>query len=729
MMTFAALLLAQGWSALDAGGETVDVYRDRWGIPHVYAKTWAAAFRAEGRLEAEDRWEQMETFRRSGKGESAELKGAEGLANDRDRRRRGYTEAELRGMYEAGGERFRAILAAYTAGVNDWLKAERPGARPWSVTDCVAIGILMARRFGEAGDHELSVSKVLETIAKKVGEADARKMLDDLLRSSDPLAPTTLHDHEKDAPRGDRKGSFKGAPGMSDEAWAAYRSELDAVRASREALGLPTYFGSNAWVVSPGKSATGNAMLYGGPMMGFGAPSICDEIHLVSADGLNAAGMSFPGTPGVLIGWNAKIAWTTTSGGGDLVDVFTLELNPENTNEYRYKGGWKAFEIVDHEIKVKDAPAERLAVYRSAHGPLVGEPDRKNLRAHALRMSFWRNEQSTFEAVMDMNFAATLEDFRAAAAKVVTSHNFFCATSEGRVGFWFCGAFPKRAEGHDPRFPQKGDGSMDWIGRVEFKDWPSAVDPRHGFFANWNNKPAKAWEPSGYGKIFWGKKIIDVLDTDEKVTFERFREIARLTAYHAFLADYFVPHILEAAKGSEDPDVKRGAEILAAWDRQEVEGAAAPVILERWIRGALVRMFGKVVDPLMLASRDIQRYVVDPFLYALEGRPLRYDYAAGRDLQALVRDALKDAMKGGEASLAWKEPSVDFKGEIGKVKSKSGRGTYQMAVEMTPRGPRALTVCAPGQSERPASKHYRDQLELFSAWGYKPFVWDRAEMK
>ncbi|HEX7896146.1 MAG TPA: penicillin acylase family protein [Planctomycetota bacterium] len=728
MMMFAALLLAQGWSTVEAGGETVDVYRDRWGIPHVYAKTWAAAFRAEGRLEAEDRWTQMDAFRRAGKGEAAEIKGAEALANDRDRRRRGYTEAELRGMFEAGGPRFRAILGAYTAGVNDWLKG-RPGERAWTETDCVAIGILMARRFGEAGDYELTVARVYEQIAKKIGEADAKKVLDDLLRSSDPLAPTTLNDHLRDAaPPAEKKGSFR-APGMSDDAWAAYRAELDAALASREALGVPTYFGSNAWVVSPGKSATGNPMLYGGPMMGFGTPSICDEVHLVSADGLSVAGMSFPGVPGVMIGWNAKIAFTTTSGGGDLVDVFTLELNPENPEQYRYKGAWKDLEVVEHEIRVKDAPAEKLKVYRSVLGPLAGEPDRKNLRAHALRMSFWKREQSTFEAVMDMNFAATVDDFKAAAAKVVTSHNFFCATADGHVGFWFCGMFPRRAVGHDPRFPQKGDGSMDWTGLLEPAEWPSAVDPRHGFFANWNNKPARAWEPSGFGKIFWGKKIIDVLEGSEKVTFERFAEIARLTAYHAFLADYFVPHILEAAKGSDDPDVKRGAEILAAWDRQEVEGSPAPVILERWIRGALVRMFGKYVDPLMLASRDIQRYVVDPFLYALEGRALSYDYANGRDLKALVRDALKDAMKGGEASLAWKEPTIDFKGEIGKVKSKSGRGTYQVAVEMTPKGPRAVTVCAPGQSESPASKHHRDQLDLFSAWGYKPFVWDRAEMK
>ena len=270
---------------------------------------------------------------------------------------------------------------------------------------------------------------------------------------------------------------------------------------------------------------------------------------------------------------------------------------------------------------------------------------------------------------------------------------------------------------------------MDWIGLMEFKDAPRGLDPKHGFYANWNNKPARAWEPSGFGKVFWGKKIIDVLEEREKIGFERLLEIARLTAYHSFLADYFVPHILRAAKDAEDPDVKRAAEILAAWDRQEVEGSPAPVILERWLKGALARVFGEYVDPLLLSSKEIQRYLVDPLLYAFEGRPQRGAFAREKDLAKITRDALKDAMKGGEASLAWKEPTVDFKGEIGKVKSKAGRGTYQMAVKMTPDGPRALTLCAPGQSEDPASKHYRDQLELFTAWRYKPFIWKREDLK
>ncbi len=742
----AAILLAapaqDGWTSLRHGGETVEVYRDSWGIPHVFAKTPGAAFWAEGYTEAQDRLWQMETFRRGAKGESAELQGAAALPGDRDRVRRGYTEEELRRLFDSGSDRMREAVTAYAEGVNAWIErgkelppdyeklGEKP--RPWSVTDSMAIAVMMARRFGEAGDLELTVSRVFGHLAAKAGEADARKILADLLRPDDPSAPATLHDHLREKPAPPREKGFRRAPGMSEEAFAAWSAGREEALAAREALGVPTYSGSNAWVVAPARSKTGNAMLYGGPMMGFGTPAVCNEIHLV-AEGLNVAGMSFPGVPGVMIGWNDRVAWTTTSGGADLVDVYTLELNPENPEEYRYKGEWRKFEVIEREIRVRGGDPEKVRVVRSVHGPLAGEPDRKNLRAHAVRMSFWMKEHRTVEGVVDMNFARDAAEFARAAAKIATSHNFFCATADGRIGWWFCGAHPVRRKDHDPAFPQAGDGSMDWERIAPFEKWPQAVDPPHGFFGNWNNKAARAWPMAGLGKIFWGKKILDVLEAEPAISFDRFTEIARLTAYHGYLADYFTPVILEAAKGSEDPEVKRAVEILSKWDHMETEGAPGPALVERFVHAAARRLFADLVDPLLLASRDVQRYVVDPLLYTLEGgrrlASLQYDYGKGKDLKALVLDSLKEAMKGGEERLAWKEPSIDFKGQVGSVKSKRGRGTYQVAVEMTKGGPRAVTLSAPGQSERPDSKHYKDQIGLFEKWEYKPFVTGRGEMK
>jgi hypothetical protein len=186
-------------------------------------------------------------------------------------------------------------------------------------------------------------------------------------------------------------------------------------------------------------------------------------------------------------------------------------------------------------------------------------------------------------------------------------------------------------------------------------------------------------------------------------------------------------------RGEDDADVKRGAELLASWDHMEREGSPGPLLVERWVRAMMVRMFGHLVDPLMLADRKVHRFLIDPLLYALEGEgaivPLRYDYARGKDLKAMALEAFREAIKGGEEKLAWKEPSVDFRGEVGNVRSKKERGSCQMVVEMTPRGPRAATVAAPGQSERPDSRHYKDQVGLFEKWEYKPFVWRREEMK
>jgi len=731
-----------GWSRLRCGDEEVEVYRDSWGIPHVFARSVRAAFWAEGYTEAQDRLWQMETLRRGALGQAAEIRGRGALASDRGVLLHGYTEAELQKMFDSADARFRSILTAYTEGVNAYLRearslppeyekaGEKP--RPWKETDCVAIGVMMARRFGEAGDIEITVARVFEQLVRKVGEEDARKVIRDLLRDKDPAAPATLNDHQRGGPVPPGEKGFRSAPGMGDEAYAAWRAGLEEARGAREWLGLPVYSGSNAWVAGPRKSATGNPMLYGGPMMGFGTPAICNEIHL-AAEGLNVAGMSFPGVPGVMIGWNDRIAWTTTSGGADLVDVYTLELNPDHPEEYRYKGEWKKFEIVEREIRVRGAEPEKVRIRRSVHGPLAGEPDRKNLRAHALKMSFWMREHQTFEAVMDFNFARGVEDFGRGARKIVTSHNFFCAAADGRIGFWYCGAHPVRKAGHDVRFPQDGGGTMDWEGLLPFEKWPQSVDPACGFFANWNNKPARDWEPTEFGKVFWGKKIIDALEAEEKVSFERFAGIARLTAYHDFLADYFMPFILEAAKDSEEAEVRRAAEILAKWDHMEVEGVAGPLITERWVKGMAARLFGGLIDPMLLSSRETLKYVVNPLLYTLEGERslvrLNFDYAKGRDLRKMAHDALREAVRGGMENIAWKEPSVNFRGEVGSVKSKSGRGTYQVVVEVTPRGPRAVTLSAPGQSERPESPHYKDQVGLFGEWRYKPFIFTRDAMR
>src|SRR5262245_23244273 len=196
---FAILLVVgvdgEGWSVLKRGDAEIRVYRDSWGIPHIFAKTPQDAWWAQGYVECQDRFFQMDLFRRGSRGQGSELRGKEALASDRDRLRRGYTEEELRAMVASGGERFRAAVTAYTEGVNAWLGSGAPlppeyeslgeKPRPWSETDSLAIGVAMARRFGEAGDNELTVARVYGELSKKAGPEDAKKIMGDLLREKD----------------------------------------------------------------------------------------------------------------------------------------------------------------------------------------------------------------------------------------------------------------------------------------------------------------------------------------------------------------------------------------------------------------------------------------------------------------------------------------------------------------------------------------------------------------
>jgi len=730
LLVLPAFAGTDGWSKLETGTETVEVYRDGWGIPHVFAKSVEGAFWAEGFLEAEDRMWQLETFRRAAKGQLAEVQGEDAVKSDMERRRDGYTDAELQKMFDGSSERMRKIVTAYTAGVNAFLKQGRlppqyaeakHQPRAWHETDSLAIGVMMARRFGEAGDAELKIHQLYQVIEKKFGAEKATTILRDILRDNDPQAPATLNDHVRgDAPK-NGKGSFAPSPVRGD--FASLLRDEDEVRGYRESLGIPTYAGSNAWVVAPKKSASGRPILYGGPMMGFRTPSICDEIHLV-APGLNVAGMSFPGTPGVMIGWNEHIAFTTTSGGADLVDVYELEFN--EAGEYRHGEKWLRLESFEVEIRVAGREPRTQRVRRSKYGPLITEP--KDGKAYAKCMSFWMREQETFEAVMDFDFAVSVAEFAKAVPKVVTSHNWFAADREGHIGFWFAGAHPQRRKGHDPRFPQKGDGSMDWEGLVPFEKWPQSVDPPHGFFGNWNNKPARGWD-SPYGKIFWGKKILDVLEGTDKLTFEQCERLARDATYHDFLADYFRPHILAAARDEKDADLAKAVELLEKYDLVKRDGRPEPALVEKWVQEMARRVFADEFG-LAVGTRDIQRFIGDPLLYILEGNgALKYDFAAGVDLKAAAVASLREAMKGGLEKLAWKDETADFKSAGGKLKGSKGRGTFQMTVELGPDGPKATTLAPPGQSERADSPHHGDQAKLFEAWKYKGFVFRREEMK
>jgi len=505
---------AQDWSRLKVGDVEVLILRDEFGVPHLKSPNAYALFEAFGYVVAQDRLTQLELSRREARGELAEVFGPDMLPADIAARSESYTEDELARQFQSLKTEVKELIGAYTTGINRW-RAEAgkgdvlplesrsaPGGgtlpEPWRVTDCLAVMIAAGRRFGEFGGRELENLEELKRLGKE--EFDRRYPL------NDPSAPTTIASLSfKD--KTDVVEVF--SPGMVGAGLNPASTNAD--KRATDWVGLPKRLGSYAVLVAPQRSASGKAMLLGCPQMGMDGPQPGYEIDL-HGGGFDVAGMTFPGVPIVLIGRNADIAWTVTSGLSDNVDVFVEELNPEDPTRYLFQGKWLELEPRGEVFKIKGGGTHRETFYRSIHGPVFLQ---EQGRAFSRKRTFWKEELQALGAFLCINRARNLEDLEMAVKDVPLSYNLFCATATGEIGYWHTGVHRILPPGADPRLPLSGTGLEEWRGFIPQEWLPHRINPPGGLLVNWNNKPSRDW-PNGDNMPWVGRhrvaKITSVVD-------------------------------------------------------------------------------------------------------------------------------------------------------------------------------------------------------------------------
>jgi len=319
-----------------------------------------------------------------------------------------------------------------------------------------------------------------------------------------------------------------------------------------ESMGLPTKFGSNAWMVGPSKSATGNAMQLGGPQMGHSTPQIVHEVGLHGA-GIDAVGMMMPVMPTVLIGVSQHGAWTSTSGASDLMDTYIEVLNPANPYQYWYNGGWVDMEKRTERIYGPFKMTwEDRDVYRTIHGPIAAW-DIGNYLCFSIKTPYYMNELAAEEGWSHFQQAENLDDFQDALKAVDASHNFFWIDREGNVGYGHAGTFPIRPthgkDGRliDDRLPLWGTGEEEWIGLTGWDEMPKCFNPEEGFLANWNNKPSADWthKEADWGEVHGVQWIQEQLAMGGMISFENMNDINRDTGYAHFGGMHFLDMLLE----------------------------------------------------------------------------------------------------------------------------------------------------------------------------------------
>ncbi len=759
-------------TTLDVDGDQATIFRDDFGVPHIFAATNRGLFVAYGFAVAQDRLWQLELNRRAARGRLAELFGPSALASDRVVRTLGYTEAELDAQFSLLGPEEQDIFRAYRDGINRFLAevvvpdplhklpfefhALGITPAPWELRDSVAFGAFMTRRFGEIGGRHLQNQSLLDTLIARFGRAEGRAIFNDVRWINDPDAPVTVPVEEAIGERERRGVLRRSAASPPHEAEAAQpeagpedsfdREEAEA-KATWERLGVATKLGSYAWVVSPNKSTNGFAMLYGGPQMGFSAPEVLHEVQLTGGNRFNVIGMAFAGVPPVLIGRNARIAWTSTTATGGNVDTYVETVC--GVDRYLFKGVCTPMESRVETIMVRGAAPQLLPLRRTVHGPVIGDIGPV---AFSQKRAHWQREIESVRPFLTFDRARNLDEFEAAVKQIVTSHNFLYADQDGNIAYWQAGQVPIRPAGFDFRLPFPGDGRAEWPGGI--LPMPRSINPDQGFLANWNNKPSVDYNNADsqiFGKQF---RLLDLQDrlAESKISLADMRDIPKDIGRIGGLgreARFLLPYLLDALNDARPagPLTERAQEILKDWDGNIVVDAInstglqpGEVIFSTWLPHMIKETFGRALGTRVdEASSNMLLHVLDDALGDGSAVPPSRDYFGGRDPQVVIRLAFEKALTELQASLGpnpflWtrSRPTTEFNhpivGRVGSIPA-SNRATYAQIVVLSRPAISSENIFTLGQSGfiglvPPAAfelnPHFRDQLGTYGNFEYKP---------
>jgi penicillin amidase len=774
----------------------VSIVRDNYGVPHVFAETKEGLAFGTGYAIAQDRLWQADLYRRQAFGNLAEF-GLATIDQDYQTRMTGYSREELKEIFDNWvpinpEARLKKMTKAYVDGINYYISEAQeaygkgdlslmpleylPGViqpnglplKPFTIEDAVSIVVMMAWSFGGTGGNELQYAAALQALQAKYGSVTGMKIFNDLYPRNDPGAEVTIPAGEKHHPKWEHRWEYKHTfPSNIGEIYKKRDRVKKDLEELYKKLGLPTKFGSNAWVVAPNKSKTGNALLQGGPQMGLSIPQIVLEIGLHGA-GINAVGMMMPHMPSILIGVSEHGAWTSTTGSSDVIDTYIEVLNPKNPTQYWYNGQWLDMEVRTEHICDYSGTCEDKQIYRTIHGPVISSD---STYAYTIKLPYYKNELAGEEGWSLFQQARDIHEFQEAVKTIQPSHNFLWIDRPGNIGFWHAGTYPikptygKDGRVIDPRLPLWGTGEEEWVGLTGFEEMPKSINPKQGFLANWNNKPIANW-PYAESDYQWGegdrvKWIQGLLAASKSFSFEDMNRINMDTGYNHIPGMNFLSYLVEAAK----TDSTVPAEVvnyLEAWNHHynDVEPPTYPApnatyddpgltIFEAWYGKIKNEVFGDDLPPEVPVSDSTLIHVFDGPNSKL---PLNYDYLNGENRDKVIVRVLKAALadltgKYGSDMSTWLTPVLTQTfSRLGALPPPTihymNRGTYNQIAEM-PGGsedckvePHAVNVIPPGQSGFIAfvngaptpSPHAYDQLSLYETWTYKPMSFSHEDL-
>jgi acyl-homoserine lactone acylase PvdQ len=485
---------------------------DSYGIPHVYGKTRADMAFGAGWVTARDRGLLLQLGRGPARAAVADIPGinAFGLVTSAQNfvpsaATEALVTAQQDLLVKTYGDKGRQILAdaqAYADGVNAYWKANNIQMAPANVNDVIAVTAFIGSIFGAGGGGEANNAELLAKLQQGLGQVRGYKAWDDLMLADDPEAPTTIKRRFNYPVRtgGPVTGSLTIDPGSIQS--------VDP-RNPNSAPAPARLQASNFLVVSPHRSATRNSLAVMGPQLGYYYPEIVQQIDL-HGPGIKAQGVAVPGLAMyILIGRTQNYAWSLTSAGHDVRDVFAERLcNPDGSaptrasTHYVYKGQCRALE----DFNAGTLNGTPLRYKLSVHGQVIGTATVGGKPyALARKRSTFGRDALNLGALKDLTEgkARTPKRFWNAANQFGFTFNWAYA-SRTATSFFSSGYLPKRAKGLDRRLPTLGTGAYDWQGFLSRDEHPHDVGGPNGLLLNWNNRSAPGFmhgDDEPYGSV------------------------------------------------------------------------------------------------------------------------------------------------------------------------------------------------------------------------------------
>ncbi|HYZ85852.1 MAG TPA: penicillin acylase family protein [Bryobacteraceae bacterium] len=689
----------------------VEVLRDRWGIPHIYAQNQDDLFFANGYMNARDRLFQMDLWRRQNTGKLAEVLGPKYVERDRMAllfRFRGDWTAEWRSYAPDA----RAVLTAFTSGINAYIKS-LDGKRPsefdaagfdpglWMPEDCLA-------RLGGMSIMRNAASELV-----RVGDINTYGLEEvNHLRPPEPLVPLTV---PKELPLA--------------------KVRYDAIRDYLVALAHDPMGGSNNWVVDGTRTVSGKPLLASDPHRLLTIPSHRRTIHL-TMPGWSAIGAHEPSLPGIGLGHNEHIAFGFTITGIDQEDLYIEKLNPKNSNQYWHAGGWKSMTLASAQISVKGQKLRSVELRYTVHGPVIFVDSAHQL-AYSLRTVASEPGTAGYVASLSVARAKNWAEFQAALARFKTpSETMVYADRSGNIGWQVAGLTPVR-KGWIGLLPVPGDGSFEWQGFLPAQQLPGALNPPKHFAGSANHflLPPKYPNSLAYewGDPYRMQRIEELLNGPGKfrvADFERMQLDITSTMARRF------QQVVRMWKNPPTGASGEALQAVLAWDARLDAGSSAALIYKLW--------WSKLPLALYPDNDMARRAETEVLLRELETKPnwKALDTALRNAVSELTVHLGRDMKNWTWSKASWVEfrhPTKKPEWSRGRM-PKSGDATtlnafsantgasYRQVIDLAD-WDKSTMMNAPGESGDPASKHYDDGLQPWSEGRYHPMAFSRAAVE